>query len=318
MDYLGDLPFYCLWKPSHCNAEAAMNKKRGFIAIKKTHLILCEQLHIYKISVFTEKSITWMCVCKGCSPAGGLFALLTLSALFLDAFIFAVTCLVCDWGTLESVASSWVWVWLALALALAPVSASGDCSSSSESDSADRLGSASHSWASVSSPLRSVLTTTLAAFSWGLLVLRCWIWFLEVLAARCPPRGDICCVNCSLSWISWIWYCGCRSWGGGGSGWGRWKGAMMPYRKAPFTLKYMNACRWVTSTWYIRQTVNCLSFSAHLIWVLTSIKSTRVGNTTICQVTGRSLKRARIKSLIPSPRCFSGSVMTVMMVTEMA
>lgn len=38
----------------------------------------------------------------------------------------------------------------------------------------------------------------------------------------------------------------------------------------------------------------------------------------ICPVTGRSLRRARIKSLMPSPTCFRGSVKKVTMVTEIA
>lgn len=35
MDCLGDLPVYGLWKPSHCNDEAAINKTEGLIAMKK-------------------------------------------------------------------------------------------------------------------------------------------------------------------------------------------------------------------------------------------------------------------------------------------
>lgn len=191
--------------------------------------------------------VTWMSVGEGCSSAGGLEALFSLPASSFNCFLLPLTCVVRDWGAVQLVAVSWLLA--LLAWALDPVSSAGDCSSSAESDSVDRLRPEAQSWASGSSPspcsaVRSVSATTLDAICGGFWIPLLWIWFLEALAARCPwACGKTRWGSWSQSSIPWRWRCG---WGGGGSSRGRWKGAMMPYRKAPCKLKYMNACRWVT------------------------------------------------------------------------
>lgn len=223
--------------------------------------------------------VTWMPVFEGFSSAGGLDAFFSLPASSLNSFLFTLTCVVCDWGALESWASG--------------------------------------SLPSPCSAVRSVSATTLDAIGWGFSILLLWIWFLVALAARCSwACGQTRCGNWSQSSIPWRWRCG---WGGGGSIRGRWKGAMMPYRKAPCKLKYMNACGWVILYIRCLSTAPAhQSFSANLTQTLTNVKRTKAAKTIICHVTGRSLRRAWRNSLIPSPMCFRGSVMKVTMVTEIA